>query len=104
LQELLSLAVVLKGRVGVMEATTVSLDDQAGVAPEEVRFEVATADVERDVDLWGWKSGLTAHSQEQPLQFAASPSRLGMKFVKDETKPRDTAPTTTTPKQRAQCG
>ena len=65
-----------------MKAAAVGLDDQASVAPEEVRFEPTPADVKGDVDLGRWKPGPLAHAKEHALQFAASPLRLGMKFVK----------------------
>lgn len=85
-----------------MEAATVGLDDQAGVSPEEVRLEPTTADVEGDVDLGCRKPTLAAHAQEHPLQFAACPLGLRMKLVENQAKPRDPAPTTTTPEQRPQ--
>jgi hypothetical protein len=94
LQELLTLAVVLEGGVGVVKAATISLNDQAGVSPKEVGLESTTADTEGDVDLGRRKSPLTAHAKEQPLQIAASPLGLRMKFLKDEAKPRN--PTATT--------
>ncbi len=102
LQELLTPAIVLEGRVGVVEATAVGLDNQAGVAPKEVRLEPAATDVEGDVDLGRRKPAFAAHAEEHALQFAARPPRLRMKFVKNETKPRNPTTTTAAPKQHAQ--
>jgi hypothetical protein len=84
LQELLSLAVVLESRVGVVKATTVSLDDQASITPEEVGLELTTADVEGDVDLGRRKPPSAAHAEKHALQFTASPLGLRVKFVENE--------------------
>ena len=87
-----------------MKAAAVGLNDQAGVSPEEVRLEPTTADLERHIDLGWLESAVNTHTEKHALQFAASPLGLRVKLVENEAKPCDSAPATTTPKQRAQDG
>ncbi|HWI94611.1 MAG TPA: hypothetical protein VNS60_00930 [Solirubrobacterales bacterium] len=102
MQELLSLAVVLEGGVGVMKAATIGLNDQAGVSPKEIGLKSATADVERDVDLGRREPTLAAHAEEHALQFTASSPRLRMKIVEDRAKACNSTATTAAPKQSTQ--
>jgi hypothetical protein len=95
---------MLEGRVGVVKATTIGLDDQAGVAPEEVRLEPMTADAEWNVDLGRWKLSPAAHAKEDALQFTTGPPRFRMEFVENAAKPRNPAATAAAAKQSAQGG
>ena len=102
LQELLSLAVMLESRIGVVKAAAIGLDNQAGVAPEEVRLDPPTTDVEGNVDLGRRKLSLAAHAKKDALQFATGPLRFRMKFVEEEAKPRNPTATTAAAEQSAQ--
>lgn len=55
LQSLLPSPIVDKGNVGVVETTTVSLEDQPRIAPEEVRPEASITSFEQHVDLGLWQ-------------------------------------------------
>jgi hypothetical protein len=98
LQLLLSLAIILEGRIGVVKAAAVGLDDQARGAPEEVGLEPTPADIQGNVHLGRWESAAGAHAEKHALQFAASLLGVRMKLVKDQAEPRNATPATATPK------
>jgi hypothetical protein len=84
LQVLLSAAIILEGRIGVVKAATVGLDDQARVAPEKVRLEPTPANIQGNVHLRRGESTAGTHVKKHALQFAPGPLGLRMQLVKDE--------------------
>ncbi len=94
--------VAVEGRRGVVELTAVGLDDQASVAPEEVRFQLSVAELQRHVDLGPRQTGPLAHAQEEPLQIAPRPPRVGVELLEQHPQPGDTTPPPTPLDQPAQ--
>jgi hypothetical protein len=94
LQALLPLAVAQESAVGVVESATVSLDDEPGIAPEEVRPVTPASSFKKDIHLRLWDGGSGAHLQEEPLELAPGSGGCGMNFIEQETKTSDTSPAT----------
>jgi hypothetical protein len=89
LEALLSPAVVVEGRASVVIATTVGFDDQPGIAPEEIGFEPAVANIERSIDLGTRQFCSRAHAQEVALQFAARPLCRWIEFIEKHAQSGD---------------
>ena len=80
-----------------MVATTVGLDNQPGVAPEEIRHQLATLDPYLYVDLWLGQRRSLAHAKELPLHLTSSPLGVRADFVQQHAEPGNptTAPAAT---------
>lgn len=83
LKALLSAPVIDERGVGVVKPTAVSLEDQPLVAPEEIRLQGATFNLQGDVDLRLGQADLKANVKEHSLELASTALGLGMNFIEE---------------------
>jgi hypothetical protein len=93
LKALLPAPVIDERGVGVVEAATISLEDQPLVSPEEVRLQCAAFHPQGDVHLGLGQADLKADVKKHPLELASASFVLGMNFIEEPAKTGNSSPT-----------
>lgn len=74
---------------------TIRFNDEAGIAPGEVRGEMNTPELQLAVDRGRRYRRLAAHREEPTLQFTARPFRLGIELIDQHPQPSHSSTTAT---------
>ena len=91
-QPLISLSILLEGGDGAVDAAAVSFDDQAGIAPDEVRHQRNPLDEQVTVDLGRPKAAALEQSQELLLKLEAGLLFLGIMILDAQSEASDSSP------------